>query len=319
MPGILTPILGGLRRWKGGPASEADAPAPSRTAASRRVARGLADAIDRAMALGFLEHADKLAATAAGLAPGYPRLAEPLARLRLAQGDPETALSIIDGCRALPASLRLLRATCLLLLGARAEAQIDLQRWSGRSSAPLDARLLLGLLQWQDGDDASAIRTLVRNLKHLEDPRTLQALVLISVHRRQTEQAQVWAQRLRDCSAAAGSLPDVDMMLQSLGMAGVEPDAEPTPEQVNALAMELITFEPAIGVLTESQRRRPHPPTARLIRRAIQQALPDLADKPAAIEALARISLVVGELDPAAARTSVIASIGPAAGQREAA
>ena len=292
MTGILAPLLVGLRRRK--TASSRKRADGSSDAGPRRVARRLADAIDRAMAMGLWEHADRLAAISAKLAPGYARLAEPLARLRLAQGEPETALGIIDGCRAHPASLRLLRATCLLLVGARSQAQIDLRRWSSKSSAPLDARLLLGLLEWKD-DPESAVQTLLANLKHLEDPRTLQALLLVSVSRGRTEQAEFWAGRLRGCGAAGNGIPDVGLMLESLGMPGVQPDAESTPEQVNALAMELLTFEPAIGALTEAQRRRPHLPTARLIRSAIGQALPDLCDAPAALEALALLSLVLGD------------------------
>jgi tetratricopeptide (TPR) repeat protein len=260
----------------------------------------LAAAIDRAMALGLWEHADRLARTAASLAPGCARLAEPLARLRLAQGDPETALRVIEGCRTLPASMRLLRATCNLFLGARAEADLDLHRWSARASAPLDARLMLGLLQWRRNDD-DAVRTLQRNLRHLEDPRTLQALLLVCLHRGRYEQARAWARRLRTGCAGAGrsATGSIDLMLRSLGMAGVHPDEKPTPEQVNALAMELITFEPAIETLTAAQCRRTHPPTVRLIRQAIEQALPDLCDPAEALHALARLSILEGDREAA--------------------
>ncbi len=291
MPGILTPILRPLRRWTS-TASTGPRPEPLRLG-SRQLARRLADAIDRALALGLWDHAERLARTAAPLASGYARLAEPLARLRLAQGDAETALSIIDTCRTPPASLRMLRAVCLLSLGARAEANIDLLRWSAKASAPIDARLLLGLLD-RHGDDTAAIQVLQRNLKHLEDPRTIQALLLLSVQRGRREQAETWAARLQGCCTESWG-PEADLMLQSLGMSGIRADAEPTPEQVNALTMELITFEPAIETLVEAQRRRLHVPTARLLRRAIEQALPDLADPAAALHAMARLSLQLGD------------------------
>ena len=64
--------------------------------------------------------------------------------------------------------------------------------------------------------------------------------------------------------------------------------------------MELITFEPAIETLVGAQRRRPHAPTALLLRRAIEQALPDLSDTAASLHAMARLSLLLG--DEAAAR-----------------
>jgi hypothetical protein len=298
MSGILTPILGGLRRLVTTTAGRRH-PVAAPAAPPRRLARRLADAIDRAMALGLWEHADRLARTAASLAPGYARLAEPLARLRLAQGDPETAIRVIDGCRTLPASLRLLRATCNLFLGARAEADLDLHRWSARASAPIDARLMLGLLEWRRDDDA--VGTLQQNLRHLEDPRTLQALLVIGVHRGRHEQAKAWARRLRTGCAGGGrgSVRSIDLMLRSLGMAGVHADEQPTPEQVNALAMELITFEPAIATLTEAQCRRTHLPTVRLLHQAIEQALPDLGDAAEALCALSRLSILEGNLTAA--------------------
>ena len=176
MVGLLRPILRPLRRWLS-TVKPVDTSGPQ-TAPQRRLARRLADAIDRAVAMGLWDHADRLARTAAPMAPDNPRLVEPLARLRLAQGDPERALHMIDTCRTRPASLRLLQATCLLFLGARTDAHLDLYRWSSRASAPLDARLLLGLLE-RGTDDSTAIRTLQRNLRHLEDVRTLQALLLM--------------------------------------------------------------------------------------------------------------------------------------------
>jgi len=294
MVGILRPILRPLRRWvstaRGGDHHGAVTPP------QQGLARKLADAIDRAVALGLWDHADRLARTAAPHASGYPRLVEPLARLRLAQGDPETALRLIETCRTPPASLRMLRATCLLFLGSRSEAHLDLYRWSARASAPLDARLLLGLME-RDGKDATAVRTLLRNLRHLEDPRTLQALLLISTKRGRPEQAEVWAGRLRNGgrSGSEGAAEISDLMLQSLGMPGLRADAEPTTDQANALAMELITFEPAITTLTEAQRRRPHLPTASLLARAIEQALPDLSDQSSALHAMARLSVLLGD------------------------
>ncbi len=299
MAGILAPILAPLRRWT---VSRRRDELPPLDSADRRMARRLADAIDRAMALDLWEHADRLASVASRQAPGSSRLAEPVARLRLAQCEPEAALAVIDGARVevtpMPSSLRMLRTACLLCLGSRTEAQIDLHRWAAKRSAPLEARLLLALLEWQDRDDA-AIETLHDNMEQAEDPRTLQALMLIAVQRGRQGQAELWAHRLRTCAGAASSLPGADMMLRSLGMAGIQPNAEPSPQQTSALAMELIAFEPAIAALTEAQRRSPHLPTARLLRRAIEQALPDLDDAAGAYLALARLCLLLGEEESA--------------------
>jgi tetratricopeptide (TPR) repeat protein len=252
------------------------------------------------MTHGQRARAEQIARRASGLSARHPRLAECLARLRLAQGRPETALRIIEGCREVRASLRLLRATCLITVGRRAEAQADLLRWSEQASAPLDARLLLGLMERQAGDQAEAQRTLRRNLRHLEDPRTITALLLQGVLRERPRLVAMWADRLRACrEASCAGGPDPDLVLASLGMPGRTSEVEPTPEQANALAVELIMNERAIGPLVEAQRLSPHAPTARLLRDAIVEALDDLDDTADACEALARLSIVLGERDDA--------------------
>lgn len=265
----------------------------------RRLARRLTQAIDEAMSNGQRTRAALLADRATGLSPGHPRLAECLARFRLAQGRPETALRIIEGCGQPPASLRMLRAVCLILVGRRADAHADLLRWSERASAPLDARLLLGFLEWQLGDTPAALRAWRRNLRHLDDPRTIMALLLAAVQRDRPEQAELWARRL-GTAGTAGPGPEADLVLASLGLPRRRGACEFGPEQANALAIELMTAQRAIGPLVEAQRLAPHPPTARLVRDAIIEALDELGDRAAACEALTRLSLVLDEPDRAA-------------------
>lgn len=84
-------------------------------------------------------------------------------------------------------------------------------------------------------------------------------------------------------------------MLESLGLSGLGAAEGPSREEVAALAMEMIALEESLPVLAEAQRRRPHPPTIRLLRQAIELALPDLADQGAALHCLARLSLLLGE------------------------
>ena len=272
-----------------------------RAAHARRVARRLSDGIDRAMARGRMGHAKILAGRAGRLALGHARLAECLARLRLAEGRPGTTLRIIDACGTQLASLRLLRAACLLRLGAREEAHLELHRFSARSSAPPDARILLALLESRRHDHAAAVRALQRNLRHLQDPRTLEVLVLLATCRGNHQQAQMWARNLRKSVGAVETrdTPEVSVLLESLAMPAFDPDSVPTPREVNALAMELVTYEPAIGTLVEAQKRRPHLGTIGLIRRALAQVLGELLDEAYGCEAMSRLSILLGDLDAA--------------------
>ncbi len=258
----------------------------------RELARKIAEGIDRAIDAGMWAHAQRLADAAGRLAPQCARLSEQLARLRLVEHDAETALRIIESCRTMPSSLRLLRAVCLWLTGERIETHLDLHRWSAKASAPLDARLLLALIEWRLGDTDRSIQTLHQNLRHLEDPRTIEALLLIHLLSDRRDRAEECAQRLRRVSHMGAVAPEADPLLRSLGMPGVTEEAEPTDEQVANLAMELICFEPAIDVLVAAQQSQLHLPTVSLLARAIERALPDLGDAAAGMHALARLSLL---------------------------
>jgi len=262
----------------------------------REVARKLAEAIERAIRVGLWEHAQRIAGSATTLAKNHPHLAEWLARLRLAQGDPDTAIAIIDSCASFPASLRLLRAICLLQLGRCIEAHMDLHHWAGKSSAPLPARLILALLEWQSGDSAAAVVALQRNLKQFEDPLTLAVLTLISAAEDRSELAANWSQRLRSACAWNDEAPHFDVMLRSMGFKGIEyAQASPDRQHINALAIELLANEQVIPALVEAQGCRPRPALARVLQEAVEVVLPDLEDRSAGFEALARLALVLDQ------------------------
>lgn len=300
-------------RWRHrGSAPEGDAPVNGATAVDgrddREIARSLAEAIERAIRLGLWEHAERIAAAASRLAREHAHLAEWLARLRLTSTqlpssqtspgrcDPETAISIIDSCKTCPASLRMLRSVCLLQLGRQAEAHMDLHRWARKSSAPLQARLILALLEWKSGDWAAANAALLHNLRQLEDSRTLTVLMLISAAEGRTELATSWSEQLCSAWAWNAASPDVDVLLRSMGMSGIDHvQSEPHPEHIKVLAIELLANEPVIGALVEAQCRRPRPAMAHLLRKAIETALPDLEDAASGYHALARISLAMDD------------------------
>lgn len=189
--------------------AHAAAPWVPPTAEERSVARQLCAALDRAIELGLWQHADRVALAAAVLAAEYPPLAERVARLRVRQGRIETALAIIDACPASSASLRLLRAVCLLRLGRGLEAQLDLQQWCRRGSTPLDARVLLACLDAQTGDADSARAALQCNLRQLEHARSLQLLTALAVLGNRAAPAAAWAVRLREVDGLHGDRKSV--------------------------------------------------------------------------------------------------------------
>ncbi|MDY7109985.1 MAG: hypothetical protein SYC29_15240 [Planctomycetota bacterium] len=300
MGGPIASLMARFRRAdRVGQRPRGGSPSPAETALS---ARSLADAIERAIDRGRWAHAERIARSALPLAATSARLSEQVARLRLAQGRPETALTIIESPRArgeMNASLRLLRAVCLVQVGRKEEAHSDLLRWSKKSTAPLDARLMLALLEWEAGDEHAATLALLRNLKHLEDNRTLELLLLLAVRQGRAEQSGVWARRLRECSAFGAGSPYLNLLCDSLLLPQAGETHEPTPDQVDTLRLELIAGEGAIATLVAAQQLRPQRDVARLLYRALEQALDDLADPSPALEALARLALILEDLDAA--------------------
>lgn len=271
-------------------------------AADRAVARGLARELDRMMRLGLMEQADRIAATAMRIAGVHPPLAERIARLRLASDDPQRALDMIDACRVRTSSLRLLRNVALIQLGRRAEAHADLNAWASRSTAPLDARLLLALFEWEDDRVSEAISALVRNIRQMPHEPSLQVMTLLTAARDNHRQATAWARRLRKASACRPMSNRHEVLLQSLGIEFDRSEHIRIPAaRIRTLAQELAMCEPAITALASAQQRRPDGPTIHVLRQAITLAMPELTQRAAAYEAAARLARLDSDMEAARA------------------
>ena len=259
-----------------------------------QIARKLADALDRAFAHGLWEHADRVATTASKFARGNPALCDRLARLRLAQGAPETALRLIESCAGANGSLRLLRIACLLQVGRNIEAHLELTQWSARSTAPLQARLMHALLELDMGDDRAAVEILLRNLRQIEDPRTLLTLALIGVVQDRREWAGQWADRARRVVAFAAAKPDADLLLGSIGL--VDRQSEPSrvaPGEIEALAAEIRVCEDLIEPLAEAARLTDDHRLAGLINGAIARCKDERGDVPSVDQALKSLQRLI--------------------------
>ncbi len=308
---LIAPLLAKLRR--GGARSVRAVAEPvgvSTEIATRQTARAVAEVLDRAMERGLWQHADRVAATAMRLAPSHPIVCERLARLRLMQKNAEQALAVVDSCAVHSSSLRLLRAVCLLELGRRDEAHLDLRQWATRSSAPLEARRLLALLEWQVGDTEAATQALLQNMKQISEPESLITLMMMNGAEGNVEQAATWARRLDEVRVGQGVAADglpVDAMLQSIGVVKPAAGATPTEEQIQTLAMELMATEAVIPALVEAQRLHTQPRVVGLLIAAIERALPELEDRAAGFVALTYLHGLLGDGEAAlrAAQTGV--------------
>ena len=268
-----------------------------------------ADAIDRAVRLERWVHAGRLVRAAAEIEPKSPRLVERLVRVRLAQGEPDAALDVIDRAglgTPLPAPLRLLRAACLIHRGERELAAHDLRCWLKEKAPPLEAGVVLALLDWHRGDEHAATLTLLRNVRWLEHPASLDLLLLIAIHGGRHEQAEVWTRRLANANRRAFGTALAGVMAMLFDAPPPTADTPVPTEHLETLAHELRAEENVIPALVEALRRRPEPETADLLAAAIERTLDDLRHPDAARAALATLAAI--SAGPAA---DVLATIGP--------
>jgi len=276
----LARVLARFRRRR-----SVDPVAPARVVDRRVAAEGLVEALDRAMELGLWEHAGRVATTGARLAASCPGVTERIVRVRLVEGRPDVALGLINRCRETTDELRLLKAVAHVHLDRKDRAHSDLLRWTRTASAPSAARRMLALLEWESGDGHAATLALLRDLKQRDDARTLELLVLLATTQRRREQAATWARRLQRVTSRGAETPWGPVLRCSL-----QPIAE-----------EILHAESVIPALVEAQRRRLQPVFAELLYRSIERALPALRQPLVAIEQLARLARLRGDVESARA------------------
>lgn len=269
--------------------------ATPRHAANECATQHISRALDRAMELGLFEHAERIVRSALRLHDAIsPQLIERIARLKLIQGRPEHALEIIETRCEQTSSLRMLRIVCQLLVGRRLDAHIELHRWSRHNACPLEARCLLALLEDELGNADDAQRELLKNIRQLDDPQTFELMVLIAAGRGRRDLAIIWAERLLRVVQSRSAALSPRLLVESLELP-VKTAIVITQDDIESLASELVVNEPVIPALTTAQELEPDLDTARLLRSAVECALPELSRRDTAFESLVRLAIVLDE------------------------
>lgn len=276
--------------------------------ATRRQARQLCDAIDRGAQLKLWDHVDRLKESASKLAWFDAPLAQRLAKLEVARGEPEMALAMLGRGVSASGSTRLLRIMCLLLAGARTEAQFALREWMRRwddehmrfEALPPDGRMLLALLEWQEGDLELATRLLrdasAERATDDDSARwTQMMLVLLAAAQGQWDRATDRARTLTD-SAEGLAEREMAIILDSLRLgAPVDPEKQ-RQERIEQMARELPTQAHLIEPIVEAQRRSFEAPVAEELADALEKAFGEMGEHQAtAAEALAHLHAMLGE------------------------
>ncbi len=290
---VLTKTLPMLLRWV--PQQERRTEA-EREAEAQPYAARLAYRLDQALRQRRWGYARRLAELAAEFFPSHARLLELRARQLLVSGDAVGALQLLETTPHDQDSLRMLELLCRVHAGHKAAAHIDLHAWARRGSCPLDARRLLALLEHNVGDDKSAMAALRQNLIQLEDPASLRMLLAFAVMQEDEAQAKVLANRLLLRGEAGVPGGELASWLETLGVPEPERHNDPDPNNIDALAIELLGAEQMIPSLTEAYIREPDSIWARLFTRAVERALPDLEEQLEAVICLARLWYATGDL-----------------------
>lgn len=288
-----------------------DVPTPSEHSGSADACR-LARELVQATSMGQWTLADRLADAALRTdfrgSPAGQRLAEGIARLRIAQGNPHAALAILQTVPRQRCSARLLETVCLMHVGQRIDALLLLRRWCDAATSPgtvpLGARLLLAFEDFAAGDVDDAKRLLRANLRTIEDPQSVRALIAISVATANDdtdlEEITMLVERLRATCVDRYDRALCDTFIGALRLPSQSNRAvttEPRPEHVARLARELEACEESIQPLVAAQLVEPDLPTAQLLHASLREAMASLRDRQAAMQSLATISVLVENLE----------------------
>jgi len=225
-----------------------------------------------------------------------PRMGEIIARWHLKHGRIDEALQVSDDyLLEKTASGRLLHDVCLCLAGQRVSAHLDLSDWSRRPECPTAARVLLAVLEMDDERPDRALDALRRNLDQIEDPLSIQMMILIHLERERPEEAAYWIQRLAQ-TKRAWLENDQHRVRESVvcELAHVDSQAPESPpvELVEQLAIEIQGDENLIPSLVVGQKLEPDDATNRLLSLAIEKAMPELEHPKVVCESLARLALI---------------------------
>lgn len=267
-----------------------------RAAIGYLAAETAAQRADRALAQH--DFAEARAAIRAGqhAAPQHPRLREAQARLAMADGSPELAARLLDADPIPNARRRLLLALAQCQAGRRLAAELQLREWSRDPQCPSEARALLAWLELEKEDAAAARRVLTPNLRHGPDALTCQMLLLMDIAEqlpRATRQAVAYL------SHAFSHDPHIARWLDSFQIAPQIEQLEAPLELIERLADQLVQRPHVIRTLVVAQQHRPSLGRIDLLRRAIIRIVDRLAEPIVAIEALARLAHIAGDIDEA--------------------
>lgn len=275
---------------------DANTNAAPRAAADYLAAEAAAERAEQALLVH--DHAEARSAIRQGhhLAPQHPRLRELSARLAMADGHPELAVRLLDADPKPNAKRRLLLALAQCQAGRRLQAELQLRKWNRDPQCPSEGRALLAWLELEKENAAAARRVLTPNLRHGPDALTCQMLLMMDIAEqlpRATRKAVAYL------SHAFCHDPHIARWLDSFHIAPKIDHLEAPLELIERLAEQLLERPHMIRSLIVAQQHRPSLGRIDLLRRALVRIVDRLAEPVIAVESLARLAHIAGDIDEA--------------------
>lgn len=233
-------------------------------------------------------------ARARGIDPANRQLPLLAAAAALREGRAYHALHLVESADPHHAPTRLMTNLVRLSAGQRHAAWLDLSGWAADHGCPAQARVMLAWLYCAEGRHDDARRAL-RQVDDTHEPIAKQLAMLLDLEDGAAPPRRDVAELLH----RYGDDPTTEWFARSLGLGRRRSSDEVPLNMVEQLADELLAEPGVIPTLTAAQRRQCEPDRVALLRRALVRIVNELPEPIVALEALAELSRLAGDLDDA--------------------
>lgn len=224
-----------------------------------------------------------------------PRVTQLAARIALQHGEAARAMAIIESADRSHADTELTYQLTRCMVGERDGALLDLISWSRRDDCPPMALVLAAWLCSERGDHDGAQKLIgdPRVARHAMARQLAIALHICQAGQLPSDEAMIGL--LYNCHGHA----DSDLFARTLGLRRRRSAQHVPLDLVERLAGELVTDPQVIPTLVAGQRLRPRGDRLSLIRRALVRVVDELPRPIIAVEALAELARLAGDVDDA--------------------
>ncbi len=260
------------------------------------VADEACSAAEHALRCRNLSSAEEALARDMSIDPTHPRLLELYAWYYLDTNQADKACTTLESMSDMTARARLLLQLVRLQTGGKAMAHLELNQWSRQRDCPAAARVLLAALDIEAGHVAEARAVLSSQPALASDPQACRLLILMDL----AQDLPLAARRAAHILLRRFARHEhASRFLVGLGLADQLDESALPIEMIDQLAGELLEKPEVIRSLAVAQQCRPERLHIELLRRAIGRIVDQLPQPIEALESLAMLAELAGDMDEA--------------------